>query len=201
MSCSICSSQNLKAMDDALSGGMSVRAAQTKFGLSKSAIARHRQNCLAPKVAAAARIMTPSQGEGDVKRAKEILQGAAPAATDVLTLTGHLERIARSLDRLEGAADSAAADKLHAALAAVSGQLHRGVETAAKLQGFYADPATSTDSKFSISIVIPEVGARPLPNNITPSHGAASVGSDRGGTRDLSRGFKINFHGPQGPEE
>jgi len=155
MNCSICLHPKLPEIEDALSTGLTVRAAQARYGLSKSAVARHRANCLAPKVAAAARIMTPSGGVGTVKRAKQILQGASPTASDALTLSGLLERVARSLDRLDGAADKAATDNLHAALAAVSGQLHKGVETAAKLQGIYSDAAPSAGEKFSIKIVLP----------------------------------------------
>ncbi len=164
MICSICLDRNLSAIDDALTSGVSVRVAQERFGLSKSAIARHRQNCLAPKVAAAARIMTPSEGAGTVKRAKAILKGAPPAAADVLTLTGLLERVARSLDRLDGAADAAAADNLHAALAAVSGQLYKGVETAAKLQGMYSDVSPADRVPFSIQINLPQAHDAPMGN-------------------------------------
>ena len=84
-----------------------------------------------------------------------LAHGDAPSAHEVLTLTGLLTRLVRSLDRLEGAADAAATDNLHSALAAISGQLHRGVEAAAKLQGLYVEPEVQQQAKFSINIVIP----------------------------------------------
>lgn len=84
--------------------------------------------------------------------------GELPRAAEVLTLTELLDRLARSLDRLEGAAEAAATDNLHSALAAVSGQLHRGVESAAKLQGLYAEPEMQQQTKFSINIVLPDPG-------------------------------------------
>jgi hypothetical protein len=90
-----------------------------------------------------------------VERAKAIAMGGIPSAHEVLTLTGLLDRLGRSLDRLEGAADTAATDNLHSALAAVSGQLHRGVEAAAKLQGLYAEPEIQQQAKFSVNIVLP----------------------------------------------
>ncbi len=85
--------------------------------------------------------------------------GEVPTPQEVLSLTGLLDRLTRSLDRLEGSADAAANDNLHSALAAVSGQLHRGVEAAAKLQGLYAEPEISQQTKFSINIVLPEASS------------------------------------------
>lgn len=149
---------DLAAIDEALSAGCALIPTSNQFGVSKSALGRHRTKCLAPKMAAAARVLRPlSETREPVERAKAIALGDAPNPQDVLTLTGLLDRLVRSLDRLEGAADVAANDNLHSALAAVSGQLHRGVESAAKLQGLYAEPAVQQQTKFSISIVIPPV--------------------------------------------
>jgi hypothetical protein len=47
-------------------------------------------------------------------------------------------------------------DNLRSALAAASGQLHRGVEAAAKLQGLYIEPQAQQKCKFSITQNIPE---------------------------------------------
>lgn len=155
--CSICQHPGLTAIDEALSVGRALVPTSAKFGVSKSALGRHRANCLAPKLKAAAKVLQPiRETRAPVERAKAIVLGEAPSAHEVLTLTGLLDRLARSLDRLEGAADAAATDNLHSALAAVSGQLHRGVETAAKLQGLYAEPEAQQHAKFSINIVIPQ---------------------------------------------
>jgi len=158
MTCSVCVHPQLPDIEDALSTGVSVRAAQARFGLSKSAIARHRLNCLGPKVAAAARIVTPSPAKAQVQRAKAIVAGEVATPGDVITLTGLLDRLTRSLDRLEVAADSAAVEGLHASLAAVTGQLHKGVETAARLGGFCSDNQQTAGEKFSIQIILPDVG-------------------------------------------
>ena len=158
MTCSICLHPQLHDIEDALSTGVSVRVAQARFGLSKSAIARHRLNCLGPKVAAAARIVTPSPAKAQVQRARAIVSGEVATPGDVMSLTSLLDRLTRSLDRLEGAADAAAVEGLHAALANVSGQLHKGVETAARLGGFYSDAEQAAGEKFSISIILPDVG-------------------------------------------
>ena len=146
----------MKAIDSALTAGAALIPTASQYGLSKSALARHRANHLAPKVAAAARILQPVREVREpVERAMALANGDAPSAHEVLTLTGLLTRLVRSLDRLEGAADAAATDNLHSALAAISGQLHRGVEAAAKLQGLYVEPEVQQQAKFSINIVIP----------------------------------------------
>lgn len=154
--CSICQRPDLTEIDTALSAGGTLIPTSTQFGLSKSALGRHRANCLAPKLKAAAKVLAPiRETRAPVERAKAIVMGEMPSPHDVLTLTSLLDRLSRSLDRLEGAADAAATDNLHSALAAVSSQLHRGVEAAAKLQGLYAEPEVSEQSKFSINIVVP----------------------------------------------
>jgi hypothetical protein len=155
--CYVCQGPQRAEIEDALMSGASLRALATQFGVSKSAIGRHRANCLQPKLAAAARIVAPpAQARSEVARAKEIAAGGAPTAADVLSLSSLLERLGRSLERLEGAADHAAADNLHTSLAAVSGQLHRGIETAAKIQGLGAEQA-SEGPRFSI-IITPSGG-------------------------------------------
>ncbi len=158
--CSVCLRTDLAAIDAALSAGGTLIPTSSKFGLSKSALGRHRTNCLAPKMAAAAMVLQPiSEARAPVERARAIVMGEVPTPQEVLSLTGLLDRLTRSLDRLEGSADAAANDNLHSALAAVSGQLHRGVEAAAKLQGLYAEPEISQQTKFSINIVLPEASS------------------------------------------
>ena len=155
--CSICQRPDLNAIDATLSLGGALVPTSAQFGLSKSALGRHKLNCLAPKLAAAAKVLQPiRETRAPVQRAREIATGDMPSAAEVLTLTGLLNRLARSLDRLEGAADAAATDNLHSALAAVSGQLHRGIEGAAKLQGLYAESEVQQQPKFSVTINIPD---------------------------------------------
>jgi hypothetical protein len=135
------------------------------FGISKSALARHRTGCLAPKLAAAAKMVAPaSVSRAEVQRAKAIASGqASPLPDDLLTLTGLLGRLARSLERLEAAADNSLVENTPTALAAVSAQLHRGIETAAKMQGLYAERAQSAAPAFSITFKLPEAAeAKPV---------------------------------------
>jgi hypothetical protein len=166
--CKICQSLDRSGVDDALAGGVTVRDVASQFAFSKSAIGRHRAACLAPRIAAAARIVAPAaEVRRDVEHAKAIVSGAlSPTAGDVLSLSGLLDRLGRSLERLERSADSAADDKLHGALAAVSAQLHRGIETSAKIQGLYAEQPQIDGPRFSISIIIPSSQPNTLPLSI-----------------------------------
>jgi hypothetical protein len=156
--CSICQNPNKSSVDDVLMAGASVRAIAAQFGLSKSAVARHRTGCLAPLVAAAAKIVAPrAVARADVERAKDIVSGKVPASPgDIVSLSGLLDRVARSLERLETAAEGAAAGSLHVPLASLSAQLHRGVETAAKLQGMYTEGPSDGQSGLTVNISLPE---------------------------------------------
>lgn len=150
--CSVCLHPRKSEIDAALMVGAALIPTGQAFGVSKSALARHRTGCLAPKLAAAAKIVAPASAtRAEVERAKAIASGAAqPLPDDLLTLAGLLGRLARSLERLEAAADASLAKNTPTALAAVSAQLHRGIETAAKMQGLYAEPAQPAAPAFSI---------------------------------------------------
>jgi hypothetical protein len=158
MICTICQHTAKPAIDDALMQGISVRAVAAQFQLSKSAVARHRTGCLAPVVAAAAKLVAPAaEVRAGVTRAKAIASGQVTATPqEVLSLTGLLDRLARSLERLEGAATAAADSGLHVPLAALSGQIHRGIESAAKIQGMYAEPQPEGGPRLSVTITIPD---------------------------------------------
>lgn len=154
--CSICKHPNTPDIDAALAEGQSVRLAASKFALSKSAVARHRVGCLAPKLAAAARLVAPTAvTRSETERARAIASGQVVATMeDIVTLSGLVDRIGRSLERLDNAADVAASDGSHTALAALSAQLHRGIEVVARLQGM-ADIAEAGGPKFSVVINLP----------------------------------------------
>jgi hypothetical protein len=168
--CQICLSPHRQAVDDALMAGTSVREIAATLGVGKSSIGRHRTGCLQPKIAAAARIVTPPVAEvrAEVARAKAIAAGTAPASyDDVLSLTSLLTKVAASLSRLEGACSTAASDGLHMPLAALSGQLHKGIETAAKLQGMYAEPQGAGGPSLHVTFNIPQAGAaQPTPRTV-----------------------------------
>jgi hypothetical protein len=160
--CIVCDHPHVADIEADMASGMGLLPLAARHGVSKSVMARHRTAHLAPKLAAAARLTAPvSVVQGERERAKALAAGAAPTGAEVLSLTGLLERVARSLERLDGAADRAVVDNLPTALAAVSGQLHRGIEAAARLQGIGAEPKQpgNTD-KFSVTINLG--GAKPL---------------------------------------
>jgi hypothetical protein len=100
----------------------------------------------------------------DVDRAKAIASGKVdPTRQDIISLTGLLHRLAGSLERLDTAADSAATGGLHVPLAALSGQLHRGIEAAAKIQGMYAEPSAEGGPRLTVNISMPVGFSRPDP--------------------------------------
>jgi hypothetical protein len=135
-----------------------------QFGVSKSALSRHRKACLAPQVQAAARLLAPAAAKEEVERAKAIARGeVTPNVEDVMTLTGLMSRIAGSLERLEGAAGRADGDNAYAALAALSGQIYRGIETAAKLSGVCQDHAEPNRPAFSVTINLPPTSQPEMP--------------------------------------
>jgi hypothetical protein len=167
--CSVCLSPALRAVDDALVAGGKLIPVAKRFGLSKSALGRHRTACLAPQLAAAARLVSPTKEvRREVARAREIAGGDAPTLAEITSLKGLLARLARSLERLETAADGAAAVNAYASLAALSGQLHRGVEAAGRLQGLGASLADLGRPGFNISIIIPEGVRAPVPVQLAP---------------------------------
>ncbi len=150
--CSVCLHPKKSDIDAALMAGDALIPTGQRFGVSKSTLARHRTGCLAPKVAAAAKMVAPASAtRAEVQRAKAITSGLVPPLPDdILSLTGLLGRLARSLERLEAAADASLAENIPTALAAVSGQLHRGIEAAAKMQGLYVEPHVAKQT-FSIT--------------------------------------------------
>lgn len=156
--CLCCSHVSKAQIDDALTQGQSVRKVAATFAVSKSGVSRHLSGCLRPMVAAAAKaVQAPADVRAPVQRAKAINAGTAtPTPTEVLSLGGLLERVARSLERLETAADGAAASDLYVPLAGLSGQLHRAIETAAKLQGIGNEPPVPDRERFSVTINFPE---------------------------------------------
>ncbi|HYG25797.1 MAG TPA: hypothetical protein VD906_02715 [Caulobacteraceae bacterium] len=158
--CSVCRHQNCAEIDEALAGGASLVPTARRFGVSKSALGRHKINCLAPRLAAAARITSQaSHTRRDVERARAIASGEMTAeAADVLSLSALVARLATSLTRLDSAADQAAGASAHSALAALSGQLHRGIEAAAKIQRFYDEPPTASAFSIVINVGDPTTG-------------------------------------------
>ena len=159
--CSICTHPKHAAIDEALSTGGALIPTSARFGVSKSALHRHKVGCLAPKIAAVAKVVqSGKETKASVTRAKAIVAGEVPTIDDVLSLSALCERLGRSLDRLETGAVQAAGNEQHASHAALAGQLHRGIESVGKLKGYYSDAAQAPQqARFSVVINLPEPGA------------------------------------------
>jgi hypothetical protein len=126
-----------------------------------------------------------SASRAEVQRAEAIASGAVqPLPDDLLTLAGLLGRMARSLERLEAAADLSLAENTPTALAAVSAQLHRGIETAAKMQGLYAEPAQPAAPAFSVIFKLSENEPRPLLQSEPPPLRSAADATGAGALPD-----------------
>jgi hypothetical protein len=150
--CATCIHEDLPAIEAAILAGDTIASTAARFGISKSALHRHELNCLAPKVAAAARVVQPkNEAKAPVFRAKQIVEGKTPVVGDILSLHGLLEHI-------EDSAQAASQDGLHSALAALSGQISRSVEVAARMQsiGYKDAPQGAAGPGFSINICLPD---------------------------------------------
>lgn len=153
----MCLSAHREAVDSALLSGATLIPTAKRYGLSKSALSRHKSACLAPRAAAAARaVSSQASAKAATARAKAIAAGdAQPTFEELASLKGLVGGLGRSLGRLEAAAEAAAGDRAYGALAALSAQIHRGLETAGKLQGFYADRVeAASHPSFTINIVL-----------------------------------------------
>ena len=154
--CSICHHPKKSKIDTALATGASSRAIAAQFKLSKSAVSRHRTSHLAPQLAAAAKMVAPAaEIRSEVERAKAIVAGDTPLPADILNLSELMHRLKRTLDRLETSAEDAGSDKLHVALAALSGQLLRGIDTAAKIKGLYTGTPAGGQPGLTVNITLP----------------------------------------------
>ena len=77
--CSICQRNNLTAIDVALAAGNTILHFAATFSIPNSCVHRHKLNCLAPKIKAAAKAMVSTkEAKAQVIRAKEIAAGAVP---------------------------------------------------------------------------------------------------------------------------
>ncbi len=124
---------------------------------------RHRTNCLAPRVAAAAAAVRPQAPIIQAnKRAKAIAAGTAtPTPSEALGLADLLSMMQRSLHRLDSAAEKAATDGAVGALTAASAQLHKGIETIAKLAGIGAQQPPDPANTATIIINLPSTSSLP----------------------------------------
>src|SRR5690606_29042451 len=101
-SCTVCSHPQMAAIDLALTSGGRLVPTAAKFGVSKSALGRHRSSCLAGRLAAAAK-SAAAVGEPPTARQTTPDEGLATLA-EIGTAAGLTRRLVKTLDRLEQAA-------------------------------------------------------------------------------------------------
>jgi hypothetical protein len=140
-SCSLCASPELirKVVTQGIAAGLSDQAIVNElqangFQASRPGVNRHRHNC----VLKPAQAIAQAAGKGkDVKEKRQEIVAAAEAGDlspeHFLSLASLTSELHRAADRLNRASDTAEAGGQLAALAALVGQVHRNVETRAKL--------------------------------------------------------------------
>lgn len=176
--CTVCQHHSLKAIDLAILAGEAVVPIGRRFGLSKSAVHRHKLQCLLaeatkPAIAGIASANTAGADPLDAElrsfrhddgAAVERVQAVRPAGVAKAapgpqkcdrtpTLADLVQSMVRSVERLERAAETAAGGGNGAALAAASGQLHKGVEILGRLIGIHEPGAAQVVPQ--INIVFP----------------------------------------------
>lgn len=144
--CAVCHHPENAKIDQRLLSGEAVSAIVAEFGFSDAGVRRHLENHVRkPLRAAAIRL-------GAVKHPGAMVAAGGTDGGQVVALSDLVGAMQRNLGRLERAADEAEADKARMALAALSGQVSRAVEVAARISGV---GATKDEAKpFSISINI-----------------------------------------------
>jgi hypothetical protein len=148
-----------------IAAGASDQAVADRIGgISRMAVARHRQNHI--ERPAKAIVAAANKGK-DVRDEREQLVAAAEAG-DVAAAFLSLERIAADLrrvqERLERTADAAEVDNQRLAVASLSGQQLRAAEVRAKLGGVggYAPPRSDKGDAAPFVLNINFRGQKPL---------------------------------------
>jgi hypothetical protein len=144
--CQICSdADSLRMAAELIAAGASDQAVADRIGgISRMAVARHRQNHI--ERPAKAIVAAANKGK-DVREERDQLVAAAEGgdtAAAFLALNQIAADLRRVQERLERTADAAEADKQRLAVASLSGQQLRAAEVRAKLGGVggYATPRT-----------------------------------------------------------
>jgi hypothetical protein len=157
--CQICAdAASRKLTAEMIAAGASDQVVADRVGgISRMAVARHRQNHIERPVKA---IVAAANKGKDVRDERDELVAAAEAG-DIAAAFLSLERIATDLrrvqERLERTADAAEVENQRLAVASLSGQQLRAAEVRAKLGGVgaYAPPrgVASDAPKFELNII------------------------------------------------
>jgi hypothetical protein len=145
--CLICASDGkARVAQEMVLAGASDQAVGDRVGVSRAAAERHRKNHLRPVVQALA--------QGTVKDAparqqrKELIEAAEkgdpPDPSTLLSLSSLTSDLRKALDRIEKASDKAEQGGQLTALSGLLQQLHRNIESRAKLAGHGGFAASKT---------------------------------------------------------
>lgn len=142
--CSICSDQRAREIDEDLLSGASVRDVEGRYGISKSAVDRHRRRCLGPK---ALRALARHEEQTEARLAA--------------TANGILDRLAFQAIRAQQAArdarqdDDIATERLWLADERASlRDLTKALETQARLVGVLGDrPQVTIDVRRQVAVL------------------------------------------------
>jgi hypothetical protein len=145
--CTVCHHPERAAIDRRLVSGEACAHLHREFGFSEASMLRHTKNHVQKPLRAAA-IRAGAVGHAGAMVAKGDNDPAA-----LLALSDLVGTMQRNLARLERAADEAEGEKARLALAALSGQVSRAVEVAAKVSGVGA-AGKPQSPPFSITINI-----------------------------------------------
>ena len=150
--CSICSSPHADAVQARVLAGASDEAIAREFGFTRPGMQRHRQN----HIQAPARAVAQAAGKGAEARAhrEAVMQATAADPAMWATLHGLTAALQKVHDRLDRAAEDAAAAKQSMALASLSGQQTKAIEVAAKLGGIGAEKAREHGGGHTIRIFL-----------------------------------------------
>ena len=142
--CSICADQRIREIDEDLLSGASVRDVEGRYGISKSAVDRHRRKCLGPKALRA------------LARHEEQTEERIAA-----TANGILDRLAFQAIRAQQAAiaargdDDAGTERLWMAdERAALRDLTKALETQARIVGVLGErPQVTIDARKQIAVL------------------------------------------------
>jgi hypothetical protein len=150
--CAVCHHPENARIDQRLLSGEPVSAIVGEFGFSDAGLRRHLENHVRKPLRATAIRM------GAVKHPGAVLAAGGDGLGPVVALGDLVGAMQRNLGRLERAADEAESDKARMVLAALSGQLSRAVEVAAKISGVGA----KSDDAGQVTININILGRDPV---------------------------------------
>ena len=138
---------------------MSCRAAAVEFGLSKSAVERHKNGHLRPSIAAG-NIMGSNSKPVPIINPKYPVVAPVEADQTDLSLLSIKKRLARLIDKLDMAVAEAADSGTFQGLSAVGGQLIKALDRACVLESHYPEKAPpgalpGVAAGFAVQIILP----------------------------------------------